>query len=255
MTQFIEAKDGCKIAYSLSGSGLGLVLLHGGFIQNRKLWADLSYIRSLQQTYTVVAIDIRGHGESDKPKEEQAYSIERLVEDIYSVTEAAKLTNFLIWGFSLGASISLHAATKRKLCGVVAAGSFFSQALIDYSKHNIPSLAAAVEARDENRLDSLTLSPEERFFVEKADLDVALAISRAMANWPKIEPEMVTSPLLIYAGTNDEPTYSILQEQSDAIQSAGIELSFIEELDHFQAVSEKQLVLPIVERFLASCHS
>ena len=252
MTKFIESEDGYKIAYSCSGSGLGLVLLHGGFTQSRSIWTELSYVTSLQQQYTVVCMDTRGHGDSDKPQEERAYSIERLIRDIELVSEAMELKEFFVWGFSLGASIALHLATQRKLRGVIAAGSFFGRELIDYGKHNIPSLEAAVRAKDENRLDRLELSSTERFFVENADLDVALAISNAMANWSRIEPDMVKSPLLIYAGTNDEPIHSILQQQSKDIQNAGIELNFIDKLDHFQAISEKKIVLPMVERFLHS---
>ena len=255
MTRFVQTRDGYRIAYSCSGKGSGLVLLHGGFIQNRSIWTELSYVSKLQQQYTVVTIDLRGHGESSKPIIEQAYSIEQLIQDINLVTEAVGLKKFFLWGFSLGASIALHAAVRQKLYGVVATGSFFGQELIDYGKQNISSLEAAVQAKAENRLDRLKLSSEERFFVENADLDIALAISRAMAKWLKIEPDMIKSPLFLYAGTNDESIYSILKKQSNNIWNAEIRLNFFEGLDHFQAISEKKIVLPIIEKFLLNCQT
>jgi len=253
MTRFVVTEDGKRIAYNCSGNGLGLVFLHGGFIQDRSIWTELSYVNSLQNEYTVVAIDIRGHGESSKPKDERAYSIESLISDIELVVDSIGLEKYFIWGFSLGASIGLHASIMQKLLGVVVAGSFFGQELIDYGKQNISSLEATLQARDADRLDDLQLSPEEIFFANNADLDVALAISKAMAAWPKIEPGMVKSPLMIYAGKNDEPTYSILKKQFVDIQQSGIELHLIEGLDHFQAISKKEVVLPIVKSFFSSC--
>ena len=254
MTYFVESEDGQKIAYNYSGKGLGLILLHGGFVQNRSIWTNLSYIDNLQKEYTVVAIDIRGHGDSSKPKEEKAYAIQYLLNDIELVTKTIGLEKFFVWGFSLGASIGLHAAVKGNLYGVIATGSFFGQELIDYGQQNIPSLEAAVQAKTSGKLDKLKLSSAERYFVDNADLDAALAISQAMAGWPKIEPDMVKSPLLVYAGKNDEPTYSILKKQSENIRQSGIELHLVEGLNHFQAISEKEIVMPIVKKFLSSCH-
>ena len=255
MTKFVQTEDGYKIAYSCSGKGLGLILLHGGFTQDRSIWTELSYVSKLQRKYTVITIDIRGHGESSKPIIEQAYSIEQLIGDINLVAETIGLKKFFLWGFSLGASIALHIAVKQKLYGIVATGSFFGQELINYGKQNIPSLEAAVKAKAENRLNQLKLSSAERFFVENADINIALAISRAMEKWSKIEPDMIKSPLLLYAGTSDEPIYSILKKQSNTIRNAGINLNFIKQLDHFQAISEQKIVLPIVEEFLLSCQT
>lgn len=251
MTRFVESKDGCRIAYDKKGNGSALLLIHGGFTQSRRVWTELSYVQELQQQYTVITVDIRGHGESDKPKVKQAYAVERLLEDIDAVAEDAKVNRYFVWGFSLGASICLHTAVNRELLGGIAAASFFGQDLIEYGKRNIPSLEAAVEAQAQNQLDLSTLSAEERFFVDNADLEIALAISKAMADWPRIEPTMLRSPLLVYAGTSDEPTYSILKRQSDDIKSSGAKLCFIDGLDHFQAVTEKKIVLPVVQEFLA----
>ncbi len=254
MNEFIKTSDGQTIAYSCLGNGPGLVLLHGGFIQDRQIWSELSYVDHFKNEYTIIAIDIRGHGESSKPKDERFYSRDVLISDIEAIVRAVGLNNFFILGFSLGASIALHMSAKRRLKGVIAIGSVFGQELVDYSKQNIPSIQETLTAMKENRLNELSLSPEDKFFIENTDLEVVLAIFKAMATWPIIEPRMVLSPTMLLAGAADEPTYSILKRQSSDIQNSGIKLSFIDGLNHFQSITEKDNVLPQVEEFLSSCH-
>ncbi len=253
MTAFLKTSDGQTIAYDRLGSGPGLVLLHGGFIQDRRVWSDLSYVDHLKNEYTIIAIDIRGHGESSKPKDERFYSVDVLTGDIEAIVHAAGLNNFAVLGFSLGASIALHMSAKRRLQGVIAIGSFVGQELIDYAKQNIPGIQETLKAQKENRLNDRSLSPEDKFFIDNADLEVALAIFKAMATWPMIEPSMVQSPTMLLAGTADEPTYSILKRHSSNIQRSGIKLSFIDGLNHFQAITERNKVLPGVREFLSSC--
>ncbi len=254
MTEFIKSADGQMIAYDRLGNGPGLVLLHGGFIQDRRIWSDLSYIDHLKNEHTIIAIDIRGHGESSKPKDERFYSVDVLINDIEAIARALGLNNFTVLGFSLGASIALHMSTKRRLKGVIAISSFFGQELIDYGKQNIPGTQETLKAIKENRLNDLSLSPEEKYFIDNADLEIVLAILKAMATWPLIEPSMVQSPTMLLAGTADESTYSILKRQSSEIQRSGIKLSFIDGLNHFQAITERDKVLPGIREFLSSCH-
>ena len=58
--------NGIRIAYSTGGSGPPLLLLHG-FPQTRALWAHVA--PALAETHTVVCPDLRGYGDSDKPRE------------------------------------------------------------------------------------------------------------------------------------------------------------------------------------------
>jgi pimeloyl-ACP methyl ester carboxylesterase len=254
MNESIKTSDGQTISYRCSGNGPGLVMLHGGFIQDKRIWSDLSYVDSLKNNYTVITMDIRGHGESSKPKDEKYYSIDFLVSDIEAIVRAVGLNNFMICGFSLGASIALHMSTMRRLKGVIAIGSFFGQELIDYGNQNIPGIEETLKAIRENLLNESSLSPQEKFFIDNTDLEVVLAIFKAMARWPKIEPSMVQSPTMLLAGKADEPIYSVLKRQSSDIQSSGIKLSFIDGLDHFQTLTEKDKVFPEMRDFLSRCH-
>jgi hypothetical protein len=74
--------NGIKIRYYVHGEGEPVMLIHGWVSSARINWilpggtADL-----LAKDHQVIALDMRGHGESDKPTNEDAYGPE-LVQDI-----------------------------------------------------------------------------------------------------------------------------------------------------------------------------
>ncbi len=66
--EFATAEDGVRIAYEVVGEGEPVVLVHGfasGRVQN---WRAPGWYQTLNGAgYRVIAMDCRGHGESDKP--------------------------------------------------------------------------------------------------------------------------------------------------------------------------------------------
>jgi haloacetate dehalogenase len=57
--------DGIDLAYAIGGSGPPVLLLHG-FPQSRAMWATVA--PQLAHHYTIVCADLRGYGDSAKPK-------------------------------------------------------------------------------------------------------------------------------------------------------------------------------------------
>lgn len=92
---------------AIAGQGSPLLLLHGfaGSIQN---WDSL--IATLQANFRVIAIDILGHGLSDKPPDVERYRIERVAEDM--ATLLLKLGNHPVHllGYSMGGRLALYLA-------------------------------------------------------------------------------------------------------------------------------------------------
>jgi non-heme chloroperoxidase len=86
------------------GPGRAIVFLHG-FSQSwltwrRQLWSDLS------KDYRLVALDLRGHGQSDKPRE--GYSDGRMwAEDVNAVIRELKLEQPVLCGWSYGPLVIL----------------------------------------------------------------------------------------------------------------------------------------------------
>jgi haloacetate dehalogenase len=64
-TREIETVDGIDIACVKAGSGPPVLLLHG-FPQNMAMWARVA--PQLAQNFTVVCADLRGYGDSAKPR-------------------------------------------------------------------------------------------------------------------------------------------------------------------------------------------
>lgn len=99
----ITSKDGTRIAYSRSGSGQPLVLVHGTTADHAR-WARL--LPELEPHFTVYAIDRRGRGGSGDAAE---YDIAREFEDVAAVIDAIGEPVFLL-GHSYGAICSLEAS-------------------------------------------------------------------------------------------------------------------------------------------------
>ena len=95
---------GVRIHYETEGSGPALVLLHG-FMSSLEDWATCGYLSALRPHYQVIMIDSRGHGESDKPHDEAAYTLDRRVSDVTSVLDALNIDQAHCWGYSMGGYI------------------------------------------------------------------------------------------------------------------------------------------------------
>ena len=99
----IASKDGTRIAYSRSGSGPPLVLVHGTTADHTR-WARV--LPELEQHFTVYGVDRRGRGGSGDAAD---YAIEREFEDVAAVVDAIGEPVFLL-GHSYGAICSLEAS-------------------------------------------------------------------------------------------------------------------------------------------------
>lgn len=99
----VTSKDGTTIAFDRLGSGPPVVLVCGGSVDRT---ADAAIAQELASDFTVFNYDRRGRGDSS---DTLPYAIDREVEDIEAVIEAAGGSAFL-WGSSSGAVLALIAA-------------------------------------------------------------------------------------------------------------------------------------------------
>lgn len=100
VSKHVTTNDGVRLHYLEAGSGKTLVLVHG--------WSQSAeqfryQIDALSQNYRVIALDQRGHGESDKP--EYGYSIARLATDLHDVLHTLDLHDVTLLGHSMGCSV------------------------------------------------------------------------------------------------------------------------------------------------------
>ena len=96
----VAVNDGTQLSYLEAGEGKTLVLIPG--------WSQTAeqfkfQIEGLADRYRVIALDMRGHGDSAKPA--YGYTIQRLAKDLEDVLVALDLRNATILGHSMGCSV------------------------------------------------------------------------------------------------------------------------------------------------------
>jgi pimeloyl-ACP methyl ester carboxylesterase len=96
------------LAHERSGSGPALILIHG-ITECRELWRPL--IEPLAQQYDVLAVDLRGHGDSSLG---DAYDPVTLAADVHETASSLDITNPLVIGHSLGGVVASAYATVAR---------------------------------------------------------------------------------------------------------------------------------------------
>lgn len=105
--QYARANDGAHIAYHLRDAGPGfprLVFLHS-LGMDHTLWAPVGAL--IAPHASVLNLDLRGHGRSDKSL---PYSAERLARDLHDVLDHVGWSQVTVVGASLGGCVALQFA-------------------------------------------------------------------------------------------------------------------------------------------------
>ena len=115
-TEHFESFDGTRLALHRFGEGRPFVLLHGLFSSAEMNWIKWGHAeRIASEGFEVLMLDFRVHGESDAPREPEAYPQNVLVRDVAALVEHLALDDYDLGGFSLGARTSLHAVAHGVL--------------------------------------------------------------------------------------------------------------------------------------------
>ena len=99
---------GIKIHYSDVGAGEAIVLVHGFASTVEHNWGGTGWIAALSEKYRVIAVDVRGHGLSDKPHEPGSYRYASMGADVTRLMDHLGIERALLMGYSMGASIAIE---------------------------------------------------------------------------------------------------------------------------------------------------
>jgi len=97
-----STNSGVKIYYEISGKGFPLVLIHANPFDHN-LWTH--QIRYFSKYFTIVALDLRGYGLSDKPTD--AFSLKDMADDVLAICRGEGLRQIVVMGASVGSAIAL----------------------------------------------------------------------------------------------------------------------------------------------------
>jgi pimeloyl-ACP methyl ester carboxylesterase len=105
----VTSRDGTTIAVDRAGSGPPLVVVEGAFC-TREHGSGKGLVPLLAERFTVYTYDRRGRGGSTDAAAAAQYSVEREIEDLAAVIEAAG-GSAVVFGHSSGAALALEAAS------------------------------------------------------------------------------------------------------------------------------------------------
>ncbi len=202
---------GVEISYSDQGVGDGVVLVHGFAASTQENWGKAGWISMLTRANRrVVAIDLRGHGQSAKLYDPAAYSLGLMASDVLAVVEHLQIKKPDLIGFSLGARVVLELLRRRgdrfllgALCGV-------GDLLINPRMNRDPeAFPAAMEAASADQVTD-DMARRFRLFAEGQgqDLRALAACTRGLnasgAGWAGETLAAVKNEMLVVAGSGDD---------------------------------------------------
>ncbi|MEJ2493610.1 MAG: alpha/beta hydrolase [Ignavibacteriaceae bacterium] len=170
--------DNLPIVYQKAGNGKqALVFVH--------CWGcDKSYwegqLKYFSDKYTVIAIDLAGHGESGTERKE--YTIEDYGKDVKAVVEKENLTNIILIGHSMGGPVVLSAAEQlgNKVKALIAIDTF-QDIEREFSKEDFD----AFYKQFEDDFPATTKNYISTIFGDEADSNLVKSISEDIASEPK----------------------------------------------------------------------
>ena len=206
MPQFVKAADGVRIAYETVGEGQSVLLVHGFAASRVQNWKDPGWYDTLAQSgFRVIAMDCRGHGDSDKPHDEAAYDHAIMAEDAAAVLEAAGAAPAHLMGYSMGGFISMHVLMdhpdllKKLIIGGVG-GSYFDRAF-----GSREAIADALLVADKSKISD-PVHKRFREFAEQSGKDREALAACMRANrrlFTAQELKQSQRPVLVVCGEND----------------------------------------------------
>ena len=251
-TLYAQSPDGTQIAFDVTGDGPTIILLHGGG-GSRQNWHEVGYVDGAKASFRVIAMDIRGHGESDKPIDKASYTTDKLVQDILAVADYCRAKSFVLWGFSYGGNISRYlAAQSDRVAGSIIMGIPFGPGVSDEGRTYIENMEdhwrPILRAQEANTLDWDTLSNEDQVVLKEDNPTLFLAWLNAILEWPTVLPGDLHSPALWLIGSENKSAMASLNEFQESLPIS-VQVHVIDGLTHEQEFTEIDKVLPVLLEF------
>lgn len=204
---------GLSIAYDdvLPEAEKTCFLVHGFATNRLENWRRLGWYGAFERKgYRVVALDLRGHGESDKPHDPAAYAREALLGDIIGLMDHLKLGRVDLMGYSMGARLALQTALSHpdRVANLIVGGvggRMFEPP--DPAKAPTMTMAEAMQAADPETIKDPTMKGFRLFAEQQGEDRLALAAftqGRMGGGFEKDDLAALAMPTLVVAGSRDQ---------------------------------------------------
>jgi pimeloyl-ACP methyl ester carboxylesterase len=235
-----------EIAYLDEGEGDPILLVHGFASTKNVNWIYPTWVSELRKSgRRVIALDNRGHGESEKLYDPADYSIPMMASDVVALLDHLDIARADVMGYSLGgrmtAWLGLH--EPERLRSAILGG--IGMAMIEGGGPG-ENVAQALEA---DSLDAVS-DPVGRTFRAFADqtrsdrhaLAACMRGSRGLMS--REEVSAIRVPVLVAVGTADEVAGSA---HGLGALIPGAEVLDIPNRDHMRAVGDKVYKAGVVD--------
>lgn len=223
---------GTRIHYEIEGQGPPLVLQYGQYFP-LDVWYELNYVSALKSDCQLILVDARGHGDSDKPHDPEAYRIELMAQDIISVLDALGLEQAHYMGYSSGGYLGFGLArfAPERFSSFILGGAATSADQdngLAWRDEQVRALEKQTTAEFVAGLEGflasqklLTVSPRMHARLLTHDTRALIAWLRGTARWPSLYDVLgaIAVPCLLYAGENSGE-YAEACETAQAIPNA-----------------------------------
>ncbi len=246
------ASDGLQIHYERYGAGPPLLLVHGWGADSHSNWVANGWVGVLKKYRTVIAIDVRGHGRSDKPHALAPYSYAAMSHDVLSVMDALAIERGDYMGYSMGAFMGAHLLGHHpERFTAMILGGIGNET--EASAAQGEAIASALRAADAAAIGD-SYARQVRLFAESNphnDLQ-ALAFSAAKM-WPEGYPLQVAGsgiagarlPVLVVNGAEDYPYVDRVGDFIAALPNGRYRK--IPGTDHLTVVSDNRFMQIVVD--------
>jgi pimeloyl-ACP methyl ester carboxylesterase len=137
---------GVRLRYVERGAGAPVVLVHGFTADIERAWIDTGVLTALAREYRAIALDLRGHGKSDKPHEASAY--DHLATDVIALLDHLGIEQAHLVGYSLGGIIAAKLLTThpQRFRSAVLGAAAYRRSRSERSDREADAAAREIEA-------------------------------------------------------------------------------------------------------------
>ncbi len=214
--------DGAVLHVEVQGSGPAVVVLHGWAARwLPEQWHDL--LAALIPGRTVIGMDIRGHGRSDKPHDPSDYGL-TLTDDVVRVLDTLGLARADLIGYSMGGIIALRTAASHpdRIGATVLIGEGLTSA------EELRGMAQA--GRDLLQVDTTELSGDELEGFRRNDVQALAALAQAYPALALSDDEAAgLGPMLAVVGSEDP---RLARAQALKALDPELEIQIVQGRDH-----------------------
>lgn len=236
--------DGIRIYYEVEGEGTALFLYPGATFSHQVM-SEYAYTSALSEPHVNVLIDPRGTGQSDKPHEGSAHTLDCLVGDVIAILDDLDIEQTHYLGYSRGGWVGFGLAAKApdRLLSLVSGGMHPYPREAGRELQNMAGVVDFIESTYG------PLKPNTRDDLLASDVAALNAANRGVSESARLEAALtdITTPCMLYCGKED-PNHGDAFRAAREIPNASF-LS-LHGLNHITAGTQTEVTLPHIQAFL-----